>query len=165
MTEDQPAIRLLIVDDEEDLATFLAHRLRNRGLLVTMALSGAEAVSAAHENTFDVAIVDLKMPDLDGITVMEEIRNLQPFTEILMLTGHGSHDSAWEAGRLQAFRYLLKPFDFDDLFDLILKAAEHRRKRMSAKFEDQLESLMSSTTSPRDLIEECEKLRREYEQE
>jgi DNA-binding NtrC family response regulator len=165
MTEEHPPIRLLIADDEEDLVTFLAHRLRKRGLDVTMALSGAEAVSAANELKFDVAIVDLKMPDLDGITVMEEIKSIQPFLEVLMLTGHGSHDSAWEAGRLHAFRYLLKPFDFNELFDLILAAANHRRTKMCTEFEDRLESLMTGTTSPRDLIEQSEKLRREYEQE
>lgn len=165
MTEEANPIRLLIADDEEDLATFLAQRLRKRGLDVTLALSGAEAVSAANELTFDVAIVDLKMPDLDGITVMEELKSAQPYLEVLMLTGHGSHASAWEAGRLQAFRYLLKPFDFDELFDLILAAAEQRRTKMSSEFESRLESLMSGTTSPRELIEESEKLRREYEQE
>ncbi|MBU8870362.1 MAG: response regulator [Gemmatimonadales bacterium] len=165
MTEENSPIRLLIVDDEEDLATFLAHRLRKRGLDVTIALSGAEAISAATELKFHVAIVDLKLPDLDGITVMEEIKSIQPFLEILMLTGHGSHDSAWEAGRLQAFRYLLKPFAFDELYDLILAAAHHRCKKMGCEFEDRLEALMAGATSPRDLIEESEKLRREYEQE
>jgi len=166
MTGDsQPAIRLLLVDDEEDLVQFLAHRLRKRGVDVTMALSGAEAISAATDHTFDVAVVDLKMPDMDGITVVEELKGFQPFCEILMLTGHGSHDSAWEAGRLQAFRYLLKPYDFDELIELIQKATAQRRSRMQSEFEDKLQSLMSSTTSPRDLIEECEALRRQYEQD
>ena len=165
MSEASSPLRLLIVDDEEDLAAFLAHRLRNRGLDVTIALSGAEAISAAAQLKFHVAIVDLKLPDLDGITVMDELKNSQPFLEILMLTGHGSHDSAWEAGRLHAYRYLLKPFDFNELYDLILKAAEHRRQKMCCEFEGRLEALMTGATSPRDLIEESEKLRREYEQE
>jgi two-component system NtrC family response regulator/two-component system response regulator AtoC len=166
MTPDNPKpIRLLIADDEEDLVTFLAHRLRKRGLDVTMALSGAEAVSAAAELKFDVAVVDLKMPDLDGITVIEQLKSLQPFLEAIMLTGHGSHDSAWEAGRLQAFRYILKPYDFEELHDLILTAAEHRRRRMQREFEGKLNNLMTGTTSPRDLIEESEKLRSEYEQD
>jgi DNA-binding NtrC family response regulator len=166
MTEESSKpIRLLIADDEEDLVTFLAHRLRKRGLEVTMALSGSEAVSAASELKFDVAIVDLKMPDMDGITVIEQLKSLQPFTEVLMLTGHGSHDSAWEAGRLQAFRYILKPYDFDELHDLIQTAAAHRRQRMQNEFETKLNDLMTGTTSPRDLIEESEKLRREYEQD
>ena len=82
-----------------------------------------------------------------------------------MLTGHGSHDSAWEAGRLQAFRYLLKPYDFDDLCEQILTAANQRRRRMQQDFDSRLSDLMSSTTSPRDIIEESEKLRREFEQD
>ena len=167
MTEDTTTrpIRLLIADDEEDLVTFLAHRLRKRGLEVTMALSGAEAVSAAAEEKFDVAVVDLKMPDMDGIAVIEQLQQMQPFIEAIMLTGHGSHDSAWEAGRLHAFRYILKPCDFDELHDLVRTAAEHRRRRMSDEFQSKLNALMADTTSPRDLIEECEKLRSEYEQD
>ena len=166
MTEESSKpIRLLIADDEEDLVTFLAHRLRKRGIDVTMALSVSEAISAAAEMKFDVAIVDLKMPDMDGIAVIEQLRSLQPYIEVLMLTGHGSHDSAWEAGRLQAFRYLLKPYDFEELHDLIHTASAHRHQRMQQEFEEKLNELMSGTTSPRDLIEDCEKLRSEYEQD
>ncbi len=166
MTADQEhPIRLLIVDDEEDLVTFLAHRFRKRGMEVATALAGEDAVELAGRQTFDVALVDLKMPGMDGIQVMEKLRELQPFIEIIMLTGHGSHDSAWEAGRLQAFRYLLKPYDFEELFDLITAATEHRRRHMQEEFDTRLSDLMSSTTSPRDIIEESEKLRREYEQD
>lgn len=162
--EDRP-FRILIVDDEEDLVTFLAHRLRKRGLEVTTALEGAAALEIAANQKFDVALVDLKMPGIDGIQVMEQLRRMQPYVEIIMLTGHGSHDSAWEAGRLQAFRYLLKPYDFDDLCELVLTAANQRRRRMQQDFDARLSDLMSSTTSPRDIIEESEKLRREYEQD
>jgi DNA-binding NtrC family response regulator len=158
-------IRLLIADDEEDLVTFLAHRLRKRGIDVTMALSGAEAVSAATQLTFDVAVVDLKMPDMDGIQVIEQLKALQPHIEVLMLTGHGGHDTAWEAGRLQAYRYILKPHDFEDLITLIIEASAHRRTKMKQEFERQLDELMTGSTSPRDIINESEKLRREYEQD
>ncbi len=158
-------IRLLLADDEEDLVTFLAHRLRKRGLEVTMALSGSEAISAATEMTFDVAVVDLKMPDMNGIRVIEQLKAIQPHIEVLMLTGHGGPDSAWEAGRLQAYRYILKPHDFEDLHDVVLEAAHHRRKKMKREFETQLNALMTGTTSPRDIITESEKLRREYEQD
>ena len=165
MTEAAKPIRLLIVDDEEDLVTFLAHRLRKRGIDVTMALSGAEAVSAANELTMDVAVVDLKMPDMDGIAVIEQIKDAQPFCEVIMLTGHGSHDSAWEAGRLQAFRYLMKPYDFEELHEHIMQAATQKRDRQKVEFENKLQELMVSTTSPRDLIQMCEDLRRRYEQD
>lgn len=166
MTEENSRpIHLLIADDEEDLVTFLAHRLRKRGIEVAMAFSGSEAVSAASEMKLDVAIVDLKMPDMDGITVIERLKELQPFVEVVMLTGHGSHDSAWEAGRLQAFRYVLKPYDFEELYEVVLTAARHRREKMQQEFEEKLNALMAGTTSPRDLIEESEKLRSEYEQD
>lgn len=165
MIDEQKHLRLLLVDDEEDLVTFLAHRLRKRGIEVTMALSGHEAISAANELKFDVAIVDLKMPDIDGIAVIEELRVSQPFIEILMLTGHGSHESAWEAGRLQAFRYLMKPLDFDELHKNIIAAWESRCNRMKTEFEAKLEALMLSTTSPRELIQQSNELRQEYEQE
>jgi DNA-binding NtrC family response regulator len=82
-----------------------------------------------------------------------------------MLTGHGGHDTAWEAGRLQAFRYILKPYDFDSLYDLVREAAEHRRRKLREAFELRLGELLSGATSPRDIIEESEKLRREYEQD
>ena len=163
--ETRPAIRLLLVDDEEDLVTFLAHRLRKRDIEVTVALCGEDALAAAANQTFDVAIVDLKMPDIDGITVMERLKERQPFSEVVMLTGHGSHDSAWEAGRLQAFRYLLKPYDFDELLTVIREAATQRRRRLQLEFEQKLADLMAGTTSARDLIEESDKLRREYEQD
>lgn len=163
--DDPKPIRLLLADDEEDLVTFLAHRLRKRNFDVTIALSGAEAVSAATELVFDVAVVDLRMPDLDGIQVTSQLKAIQPNVEVVMLTGHGGHDSAWEAGRLQAFRYILKPHDFGDLVAVIEEAAEHRRVRLRSGFEERLEALMAGTTSARDIIEESEKLRREYEQD
>ena len=165
MTDDQKKLRLLLVDDEEDLVVFLGHRLRKRDIDVTMALSGHEAISAAMELKFDVAVVDLKMPDLSGIEVIEKLRECQPYIEILMLTGHGSHESAWEAGRLQAFRYLMKPLDFDELHKHIVAAWETRLLRMKTEFEAKLEALMLSTTSPRDLIQQSDELRVEYEQE
>ncbi len=166
MTDGKPApIRLLLVDDEEDLVTFLAHRLRKRGIDVAVATGGEQALAAARGQKFDVAVVDLKMPDLDGITVMERLKEIQPYIELLMLTGHGSHDSAWEAGRLQAFRYLLKPYEFDELHSVIVEAADQRRRRLAAEFSGKLADLMAGTTSARDLIEESDKLRREYEQD
>ena len=165
MTDDQKPLRLLLVDDEEDLVVFLGHRLRKRGMEVTMALSGHEAINASLELKFDVAVVDLKMPDISGIEVIEKLRETQPFIEILMLTGHGSHESAWEAGRLQAFRYLMKPLDFEELHRNIMAAWENRTQRMKTEFDAKLETLMLSTTSPRDLIQQSDELRLEYEQE
>jgi DNA-binding NtrC family response regulator len=166
MTDEQSApINLILIDDEEDLVTFMAHRLRKRNMDVSTATSGAQALALAEKKIFHVAVVDLRMPDMDGITIIEKLRETQPFLQILMLTGHGSHDSAWEAGRLQAFRYLLKPYDFEDLAQLIIDAATMRSKTMKEEFEAKLDKLMTCTTSSREIIEESEKLRREYQQD
>ncbi len=166
MTDEQSApINLILIDDEEDLITFMAHRLRKRNMDVSTATTGEHALDLAKKKKFDVAVVDLRMPGMDGITVIEKLRETQPFLQVLMLTGHGSHDSAWEAGRLQAFRYLLKPYDFEDLAQLILEAATKRRDTMRTEFEAKLNHLMTNMTSSRDIIEESEKLRREYQQD
>jgi len=166
MTDEQSSpINLILIDDEEDLVTFMAHRLRKRNMDVSTAITGEQALALADKKNFHVAVVDLKMPDMDGITIIENLRKTQPFLQVLMLTGHGSHDSAWEAGRLQAFRYLLKPYDFEDLSQLIIEAATIRRNSMREEFEVKLDKLMTSTTSSRDIIEESEKLRREYQQD
>lgn len=162
--DDKP-IRLLLVDDEEDLVTFLAHRLRKRGMEVVTCSNGEDAVDAAGSQILDVAVVDLRMPGMDGLEVMEKLKRLQPYLEVIMLTGHGTHDTAWEAGRLQAFRYLLKPYDFDELAGFIEDAATQRRERMKSEFERRLSDLMGGTASPRDIIEESERLRRELEQD
>jgi len=163
--ENPKPIRLLLADDEEDLVTFLALRLRKRGIEVTMAVSGAEAISAANQLIFDVAVVDLRMPDMDGIKIIDELKSVQPHLEVLMLTGHGGPDSAWEAGRLHAYRYLLKPHDFEDLYNLICEAAAHRRDQLRKAFDHEFNALLADTSSARDIIEESDRLRREYEQD
>ncbi|MCP4574594.1 MAG: response regulator [bacterium] len=162
---DSENIRLLLVDDEEDLVTFLAHRLRKRNMDVATYSNGEDALAEAGTRIFDVAVVDLKMPGMDGITVMEKLKELQPHVEIIMLTGHGNHDTAWEAGRLQAFRYLLKPYDFEELSGFITKAAQKRRSHLKSEFDRRLSELMTGTKSPRDIIEESDRLRHEYEQD
>lgn len=165
MTSEQSSpIKLMLVDDEEDLTSFLAQRLRKRQMEVVTANNGTDAVALADKSPIHVAVVDLKMPGMSGIEVMEAIKAKQPFLETIMLTGHGSQDSAWEAGKLQAFRYLLKPYDFDELHDLILAAAEERRRSLYKEYNLKRQELLNAGSSTRDILEQTEKLRREYEQ-
>jgi DNA-binding NtrC family response regulator len=158
-------VRILLVDDEQDLVDFLTQRLRKRSYEVEPVTSGQDAVAAAEERIFDVAIVDLKMPQMNGIAVIKELRRHQPFLEAIMLTGHGSTESALEAGRMQAFRYLLKPYDFDKLVAEIEAAAASRRQRLRATFEERLSELNQSNATPREIKNASERLRREYEQD
>ena len=157
------ATRVLLVDDEQDLVDYLSQRLVKRGCTVRAVTSGAAAIAAAAEQTFDVAVVDLKMPTMDGIAVMKALKARQPFMEIIMLTGHGSHDSALEAGRLQAHQYLLKPYDFDQLVEKIESAASARRLALQEQFHSELQDLRKRL-SAREIKEEAERLRRKYEQ-
>lgn len=161
---DKPPTRVLLVDDEQDLVEFLSRRLLKRGYTVHATTSGKEALAAAARQSFDVAIVDLKMPLMDGITVMKELKVKQPFIETIMLTGHGSHNSALEAGKLQTHRYLLKPYDFDKLVEEIDAAAAERRVLLNAEFTRELKALMDGSTSALEIAGETERLRRKYEQ-
>jgi DNA-binding NtrC family response regulator len=164
MADTEPrAVRLLLVDDEQDLVDFLSQRLARRGFVVATATSGERAVELAGGSAFDVAVVDLKLPDMDGIAVIRELKRRQPFVEAIMLTGHGSHDTALEAGKLQTFRYLLKPYDFDQLLEKIGSAVETRRNALRARYLEELQELQRRS-SAREIKAETERLRRRYEQ-
>lgn len=156
-------IRVLLVDDEEDLVDFLSHRLLKHGFTVTATTAGTKAIEAAARQQYDVAIVDLKMPVMDGIEVLRWLRESQPFLETIMLTGHGSHDSALEAGRLQAFRYLLKPYEFDELVTLIEEAAANKRNNQRREFQEKQQEIIARGGTPREITAATEQLRREYE--
>jgi DNA-binding NtrC family response regulator len=158
-----PTPRVLLVDDERDLIDFLSQRLAKRGFSVRGADSGESALELATQCTFDVAVVDLKMPKMDGITVIKRLKALQPFIETIMLTGHGSHESALEAGRLQAHQYLLKPYDFDDLVEKIKTGVEARRESLREGYLRELEQVRKRS-SAREIKAETERLRRRYEQ-
>jgi two-component system NtrC family response regulator len=158
-------IRVLLVDDEQDLVDFLSHRLLKHGFTVTATTAGTEAIDAAATQKYDVAVVDLKMPVMDGIEVLEKLKEQQPFLKTIMLTGHGSHDSALEAGRLQAFHYLLKPYEFDELVSVIEKAASVKRKAQLAAFRAEQERVIDNCSTAMEITEATERLRKKYEQD
>ena len=158
-------IRVLLVDDEEDLVEFLARLLLKRGCTVTATNSGPEAIEAVDSQIFDVAIVDLKMPQMDGIEVLQKIRAIQPYLEVIMLTGHGSPSSALEAGRLKAFRYLLKPYKVEELLEQIHKAYEQKEKTLNAAYQKDLLESISPGQTPKDILARGDELRRKYDRD
>ena len=95
MSEKQ-TIRVLLVDDEETLIEYLSKRLLKQGFTVKAAFSGEEAVTVAKGQQFDVAVVDLKMPGMDGVETQRKLKDIQPFLQCIVLTGHGSIESALE---------------------------------------------------------------------
>jgi DNA-binding NtrC family response regulator len=121
-------IRLILIDDEVGFTTVMAKRLARRGLDVTSAFSGSEAIKAMRKAEFDVAVLDLKMEDMDGIEVLKIFKKMDPDMPVIMLTGHGSEKSAGEGMEYGAYDYLFKPYEFDELLEKIHAAAGSRKK-------------------------------------
>jgi DNA-binding NtrC family response regulator len=127
-----PTIRLLIVDDDEQLRQTLTKRFLKQGFQVTAAGSGEEALAALPPRC-DVALIDLHMPGMNGIELLGKLKELQPELEAIMLTAHGSVETAIQAMKNGAYDYLAKPFHLPELEVHIQKAHEkvllHRRER------------------------------------
>lgn len=115
-------IRLLLVDDEEGYVKVLAKRMTRRNMEVMTALSGSEGIKRLRKEDFDVAILDLKMEDMDGIEVLRVFKKMVPDMPVIMLTGHGTEKAAREGLDLGAFDYLMKPCDLEELVEKIRAA-------------------------------------------
>lgn len=158
MTEKK--IKLLVVDDEVAFLDSISKRLELRGFEVTKATNGTEAIELARTKKFDLALVDLKMPGLDGKQVLEILKSEHKYIEVIILTGHGSLDSAVECTKLGAFDYLPKPYELDDL---IVKLKEAYKARLEKKFQHDKEKMdkifqIALGNSPIAILEEMRKL-------
>lgn len=125
-------IKLLVVDDEVDFLNTLGERLADRGFDVTEVTNGPDAVEAARTGGFDLALIDLKMPGMDGMELLKILRENHKYLEVLMLTGHGSIESAVECTRLGAIDYLLKPCSLEVLLEKLKDAYTTRLKKKFA---------------------------------
>ena len=123
-------IRLLLVDDEEDFRTTLANRLKRRNLDVADAGSGEEALEIIGQKSFDVAIVDIKMPGMDGIETLRRIKKIDPLLEVILLTGHASVEAGVDGMKSGAYDYVIKPCNVNDL---MAKVEDAFRRRMIEK--------------------------------
>jgi len=123
---------LLIVDDEPKMVKYLARRLKNRGYKVRTAFSGQEALVAIENNPFTVILLDIMMPEMNGIETLKKIMATAPTAAVILLTGHLSEQIAAEGKKLGAFDLVMKPFDFNDLIGKIDLAARHQRQENAA---------------------------------
>ena len=121
-------VRLLFVDDEKGFVDVLSNRLRKRNIKVTKAYSGSEGIQALRKEDYDVAVLDLKMEDMDGIEVLKIFKKMYPQMEVIMLTGHGSEKAAREGIEFGAFDYLTKPCELKDLLRKIQEAVKNKEK-------------------------------------
>jgi len=131
----------LLVDDEVEFADTLAKRMKKRKLITSSVNSGEDALEFLGQNPTDVVILDVKMPGIDGIQTLREIKQQYPLVEVIMLTGHANVEVAIQGMEIGAFDYLMKPMAIDDLVYKIQDAY----KKKSIHVEKTKERLQSSS--------------------
>ena len=119
---------IMLVDDEVTLSETTAKRLGKRNLKTILAFSGEECLETLKKHQdLDVIVLDVKMPGMDGIETLKEIKKSYPLTEVIMLTGHATIDSGINGMKLGAYDYLIKPCDIDELVNKVKKAAQRKQ--------------------------------------
>ncbi len=161
----QEKINLLIIDDEEDFLDTIAKRLEMRGFDVTTASDGYKALEAVKSKKYDIALLDLKMPGLDGFEVLRELKREHKYIEVIILTAHGSVEAAFDCSKLGAYGFLTKPYRFEELISNIKDAYETRLKKKFENDDDMLQKVYArlagiplEAESALDMLEELRKL-------
>lgn len=124
LKKDMNKPKILLVDDEARFRTTVTKRLVERGQDVEAVGSGLEAIEAVKQTPYDIVVLDVKMPGLNGLETLTELKKINPKLAVIMLTGHASVDSSIEGMKLGAFDYILKPCDIEELLGKI--EAAHR---------------------------------------
>lgn len=120
-------LRVLFVDDEDDFRETIVKRLNARKIQAEGANSGVKALEILKDKDFDVIVLDVKMPDMDGIEALRHIKKLKPEVEVIMLTGHASMEFGLKGMQLGAFDYVMKPAPLNELLDTISQAYNKKR--------------------------------------
>lgn len=118
--------RVLVVDDERDFLETIVKRLQRREIDAAGVESGKEALEILENQHFDVVILDVRMPGMDGIETLKEMKKKRPLMEVIMLTGHASVESGMQGMQLGAFDYVMKPASIGDLLEKIQQAYERK---------------------------------------
>jgi len=135
------SVKLLVVDDEREFLEAMAERLELRGLEVRTAENGESALALCAGEKFDIALVDLKMPGMDGHELLARLKAEHRHLEVIVLTGHGSSGSAFDCAKSGAFAYLPKPYEIDDLMAVVRDAYRERLARKLATNRERLVEL------------------------
>jgi DNA-binding NtrC family response regulator len=146
-------MRIMLVDDEERFLSTTKKLLSKKGIDLLTALSGGEALEMLNSHSIHVVILDVKMPGMDGMATLREIKRQHPLTEVIMLTGHATVESAVEGLKSGATDYLMKPADIDELLEKAEEAFE-KRKRLEEKI--RVAQTRLSMKSPREILRETE---------
>jgi DNA-binding NtrC family response regulator len=136
-------LQLLLVDDEERFLTTTKILLEKRGIETAVAASGEEALKVLSEKRVDVAVVDVKMPGMDGVELMRRLKELEPGVEVIMLTGHATVESAVQCLRLGAFDYVMKPCDLPELVAKVHAALARKRESEEKSRQEDIDEIIS----------------------
>lgn len=147
-------LKMMLVDDEERFLSTTKKLISKQGYDVITATSGAEALEKLKRTDIYVVILDIKMPGMDGITTLKEIKRLFPLVEVIMLTGHGTVETAVDGLKSGATDYLMKPAD---IRELIQKSEEAFEKRQKMEQKIRMAQARRFIKSPREIIREAEK--------
>ena len=148
-------MNMMLVDDEERFLSTTQKLLSKKGYEILMATSGEEALEKLRTQNIHVVILDVKMPGMDGIETLKQIKRQFPLVEVIMLTGHATVESAVEGLKCGATDYLMKPTDVQDLLEKSEEAFE-KRKRMEEKI--RVAQTRTFMKSPREILREMEKI-------
>jgi len=153
-------INLLFVDDELQFLQSMAKRLEVRDFNVIAVDRGDKAIEAARQHDIDIALVDLKMPGIDGEQTLEVLKSEHQWMEVIILTGHGSVESAVECTRSGAYSYLQKPCEWDHLLSVLTDAYKKKVMNKMQLEEQRMNDLldMSKYSSPRAILERIREL-------
>jgi DNA-binding NtrC family response regulator len=153
-------INLLIVDDEEQFLQSISKSLQVRDFNVIAVDRGEKAIEAARENPIDVALVDLKMPGINGEETLKALKAEHRWMEVVILTGHGTIDSAVECTRSGAYSYLQKPCSMDELLESLINAYKNKvmnKKKIEDKKMTELLKI-SLANSPREILRKLKEI-------
>lgn len=136
--------RVLLIDDEQDFMDVLAERMRDRGMQVSVTTSPVEAMDLAEGENFDAVILDLMMPEMNGLEALARLREKNPDLQIILLTGHATIEKGIEAMKLGAMDFLEKPIDIQTLNEKIQEAKAHKMVLVEKRTEEVIKNIIGS---------------------
>ncbi len=139
-----PSGKVLLVDDEQDFTDVLSERLETRGLKVESAANGNEAIEKVNQADYDVILLDLVMPEMDGLQTLQKIREKRPDLQIIFLTGHADLKSGIEAIKLGASDFLEKPANIQQITEKVKEAAIQKAILVEEEQEEKIKKILKS---------------------
>jgi DNA-binding NtrC family response regulator len=136
--------KVLLVDDEKDFVEALAERMENRGMNVTSTTSAKDAIEKVKKESYDAIVLDLQMPEMDGLEALSEIKKIKPEMQIILLTGHATVEKGIEAMKLGAMDLIEKPADLQTIAEKIKKAQAKKMILVEKKTEEKMKKIITS---------------------